>query len=251
MLIVLSPAKALDESPVAPAPGATGPVFAMEAGMLAEKLAGLGPARIGKLMAISPQLARLNHHRYRQWDHAALKPAALLFNGEAYRGLAAPTLDAGDRRFAQHHLRLLSGLYGVLRPWDLIAPHRLEMGTKLAMGRGRKDLYAFWGDRITEALDQALEASGSAVLVNLASEEYFRSVRPAMLNAPVITPLFKEHTPKGLRMVAVYAKYQRGAMARWIIRHRLLDPMELKRYDLDGYRHDPGGSTANEWLFAR
>ena len=162
-----------------------------------------------------------------------------------------PSLDTADLRFAQRHLRMLSGLYGVLRPMDIIAPHRLEMGTKLSMGRGRKDLYAFWGDRITEELNATLRKNGEKVLVNLASAEYFKSVRAEKLAARVITPVFKEHTVKGLKMVAVYAKHQRGAMCRWIIKHRLVEPEGLKHYDGDGYRFDPKGGSANDWLFVR
>lgn len=251
MVIVLSPAKSLDETPVATNRAATGPVFPQQTAALVEKLAGLGPGRIAKLMAISPKLAAVNHDRYRHWAQARLKPAMLLFAGEAYRGLGAASLDADDLRFAQRHLRLLSGLYGVLRPMDLIAPYRLEMGTKLAMGRGVKDLYAYWGDRLAEELDRTLGQSGSRVLVNLASAEYFRSVDRPALKARVITPEFKELGPAGPRMVSVYAKHQRGAMARWIIRHRLTGPDELKQYDVDGYRHDPGGSTEDKWLFVR
>lgn len=252
MLLVLSPAKSLDETPMPVMRSATAPVFASESAMLAEKLKAFSPARLKKLMDISPELAALNNARYQEWASAPLKkPAALLFNGEAYRGLDAKTLDTADLRFAQRHLRMLSGLYGVLRPMDIIAPHRLEMGTKLSMGRGRKDLYAFWGDRITEELNATLRKNGEKVLVNLASAEYFKSVRAEKLAARVITPVFKEHTVKGLKMVAVYAKHQRGAMCRWIIKHRLVEPEGLKHYDGDGYRFDPKGGSANDWLFVR
>ncbi len=251
MISVLSPAKNLDESPLAVPPQATRPEFLRESEALALKLQGMGAARIGKLMGISPKLAALNHRRYHNWESAALKPAIRLFDGEAYRGLDAAALDTADLRFAQRHLRVLSGMYGVLRPLDLIAPHRLEMGTRLAMGRGIKDLYAFWGDRITEALNAALAVSGDRTLVNLASTEYFRSIRTAKLEASVVTPMFKEESTGGPRMVAVFAKHQRGAMARWIIRNRILDPALLKRYDGDGYRYSAEGSAGGEWLFIR
>ena len=252
MLIVLSPAKSMDETP-APVPrAATDPVFTSESAILAEKLKTFSPARLKKLMDISPELAVLNHGRYQEWASAPLrKPAVLLFNGEAYRGLDVKTLDAADMRFAQRHLRMLSGLYGVLRPMDVIAPHRLEMGTKLSMGRGKKDLYAFWGDRITEELNASLRKNREDVLVNLASAEYFKSVRTQKLEARVIMPVFKERTAKGLNMVAVYAKHQRGAMCRWAIKHRLVEAEGLKQYDVDGYQFDPKGSSSDEWLFAR
>lgn len=251
MIVVLSPAKNLDETPVKLALATSLPALERESGQLVDKLKGLGSAKLSVLMGISPKLAALNHERYQHWHAAVRKPAAFLFDGEAYRGLGALSLDRDDLRFAQRHLRLLSGLYGVLRPLDLIAPHRLEMGTKLAMGRGIKDLYAFWGGRIAQELDNAMAGSGTRVLVNLASEEYFRSVQQAPLHARVITPMFKEQTPKGLRMVAVYAKHQRGAMARWIIRRRILEPDAIQQYEQDGYRYEPGGSTGTEWLFVR
>ena len=252
MILVLSPAKSLDETPLPAMRAATVPVFASESEVLAEKLKAFSTARLKKLMDISPELAALNHARYQEWSSAPLKkPAALLFNGEAYRGLDAKTLEADDLRFAQRHLRMLSGLYGVLRPMDAIAPHRLEMGTKLSMGRGKKDLYAFWGDRVTEELNNTLRKNEEDVLVNLASAEYFKSVRTEQLAARVITPVFKEQTAKGLKMVTVYAKHQRGAMCRWVIKRRLVESEGLKQYDVDGYRFDPKGSSADEWLFVR
>lgn len=251
MILVLSPAKTLDESPMKMPRMATRPVHEQESAALAAKLKAMGAARIGKLMGISPELAALNQQRFQNWETAALKPAIRAFNGEAFRGLDARTLGIDDLRFAQRHLRVLSGMYGVLRPLDLIAPHRLEMGTRLAMGRGIKDLYAFWGDKITEALHAALHNHVERVLVNLASQEYFKSVRASELGARVITPVFKEAGPAGPRMVAVYAKHQRGAMARWIIRNRVLASALIKQYNEYGYRYSAEGSTANEWLFIR
>lgn len=251
MLILLSPAKNMDESPLPPVQAASAPAFGPEAALLAAQLRKLGKARIAKLMGLNPKLAELNAARYQAWEEAILKPAAFLYDGEVYRALGAASLDAGDLRYAQRHLRLLSGLYGVLRPLDLIAPHRLEMGTKLAMGKGRSDLYAFWGGRIAEALNNTLDAMGGGAVVNLASTEYFRSVAQGKLNARVVTPMFKEQTAKGLRTVVMHAKHQRGAMARWIIRHRLHHAEGIKGYDVDGYRYSPADSTADEWLFVR
>lgn len=252
MVFVLSPAKTLDEAHVKPAIPATGPAILEESAKLAEKLRTYSPGRLQKLMDISKDLAKLNHARNQEWEGAEnTKPAVLMFNGEAYRGLDASSLDAAGLRFAQRHLRILSGLYGVLRPMDAIAPHRLEMGTKLAMGHGKKDLYAFWGDRITAELNATLKANKEDTLVNLASTEYFKSVRPDGLKAHVITPVFKERTAKGLNMVAVYAKHQRGAMCRWAIQRRLVEPEGLKEYDVDGYSFQRNGSTADEWLFTR
>lgn len=251
MLLVISPAKNLDETPVPATDAATRPAFVQESAALATKLATLSQPRLQRLMGISKPLAELNHGRFQTWAEAPLKPAVLLYNGEVYRGLDAPSLKQDDRRFAQRHLRILSGLYGVLRPDDLIAPHRLEMGTKLSMGRGKKDLYAFWGDRITEEMNATLRKNREHVMVNLASAEYFKSIRPALLEARVVTPAFKERSAKGLRSVAVFAKHQRGAMARWAIKHRILEPEALKRYDGDGYHFQAEGSTDDEWLFVR
>jgi cytoplasmic iron level regulating protein YaaA (DUF328/UPF0246 family) len=251
MIIVLSPAKNLNESPLPHWPGASVPVLEQESRNLVAKLKGMSAARLAKLMGISAKLAALNRQRYQHWDAAVRKPAIMLFNGEAYRGLDASTLDSDDLRFAQRHLRILSGLYGVLRPADLIAPHRLEMGTRLAVGKGVKNLYAFWGGRITRELNLALHDNNDDVLVNLASEEYFRSVRPAQLNAKIITPVFKEERSGKLHTVPVFAKHQRGAMARWAIQRRVLDPEDLKQYSGDGYSYRPEASTADEWLFTR
>lgn len=251
MLLVLSPAKNLNEAPEHSALSASKPGLLADSARLAAKLATFSPLRLQRLMGISKELAVLNHERYRTWATAPLKQALFLFNGEAYRGLDARSLDVDDLRFAQRHLRILSGMFGVLRPGDLIPPHRLEMGTKLAMGRGMKDLHAFWGGRITSELNSALKLNGEDVLLNLASAEYFKSVDTGRLAARVITPVFKEESAGALRMVGVFAKHQRGAMARWVIRNRVLEPEAIKKYDGDGYRYRAAGSTAEEWLFAR
>jgi uncharacterized protein len=254
MLILLSPAKDLSEEPVKGLRGTTKPRLLEHAVSLATKLRGMSAKKLATLMDISPKLADLNHARYASWNPPFTvrnaMPAAFTFNGEAYRGLDVRSLDADDLRFAQHHLRILSGLYGVLRPLDLMQPYRLEMGTKLGVGRA-KDLYAYWGDRITEQLNADLDESGSEVVVNLASSEYFKAVKPALLRANVVTPVFKDRTAKGYSVVMVYAKHQRGAMARHIIRHRILEPVALKRYAEDGYRYAPEESTATEWVFLR
>ncbi|HMN04613.1 MAG TPA: peroxide stress protein YaaA [Flavobacteriales bacterium] len=251
MLIVLSPAKRLNEAPHHQVSGATEPVFLAESGQLVERLRKFTIPKLQELMGISEELARLNHARYKEWEEAARKPAVFLFNGEAFRGLDAPSLAPDDLRFAQRHLRLLSGLYGVLRPLDNIAPYRLEMGTRLPVGKGIKDLYAFWGGQVTEELGRTLVKNKDEALVNLASTEYAKAIRPAGLPVRMVTPVFKERTAKGLRVVMMHAKHQRGTMARWIIRHRMLEPEGLKEYDVDGYRYQREGSTADEWLFVR
>lgn len=230
----------------------TSPALLEHSAVLAAKLRALSQARLGRLMGISPKLAQLNHARWQQWGNGEdLRTAVHLFSGEAYRGLDATTLDAGDLAYAQGHLRILSGLYGVLRPLDRMAPYRLEMATRLATGGGRKDLYAFWGRRITDELNEVLAARPHAALVNLASAEYFRALHRPALRARVVTPVFKERGAGGLRTVNVFAKRQRGAMCRWAIQQRLQHPEQLKDYTGDGYCHQPKGSTGDAWLFTR
>lgn len=254
MLTILSPAKDLDETPVK-VKNTTQPVLLDRSVLLAAKLKTLSAKQIGKLMDISPKLAELNHQRYQHWAPPFTvknaKPAAFLFNGEAYRGLDISSLDADDLRAAQRQVRILSGLYGVLRPLDLIQPYRLEMGTGLSMGRGMKDLYRFWGDRISMDLNEALDGSGSDVLINLASTEYFRSVDRRTFKGRIITPVFKDRAAGGYKVVMVFAKHQRGAMTRWVVQHRVLDPERLKEYDGDGYRFSRSLSSADEWVFTR
>lgn len=253
MLTLLSPAKDLaKDTPVVK--GATQPALLEHSVPLVAKLKTLSASRISKLMDLSAKLGELNRARYERWsvpfDGSNSRAAIFAFNGEVYRGLAARTLDPEDLRFAQHHLRILSGLYGVLRPLDLIQDHRLMMGTPFSVGRA-KNLYAYWGDRITNVLKQDLAASGSKNVINLASSEYFKAVSTEQLGARIITPVFKDRTPTGYRMVMVFAKHQRGAMARYIVQHRVLDPEKLKSYDVDGYRFAPEESTADEWVYLR
>lgn len=255
MLALLSPAKDLDMAPVRPPVPPTQPEFLDRSTALMTKLRTLSAKQLGVLMDINPKLAALNHARNQEWSTpftgANAKPAAYAFNGEAYRGLDVRSFDAGDLRFAQHHLRILSGLYGALRPLDLMKAYRLEMGTAFGVGRGVKDLYAFWGDTLQQAIGQALTQSGSDVLLNLASAEYFKAVRADGLKARVVTPVFKDKVGRDYKMLMVYAKHQRGAMCRWMVKNRVLEPERLKAYDADGYRFEPELSTADEWTFVR
>jgi hypothetical protein len=254
MLILLSPAKDLNETPLALNSGHTRPELLEHSVLLVKKLKGYSAKKLGSLMDINPKLAALNKQRYADWTtpfnaknaHMAIHT----FNGEAYRGLDAKSMDIDDLRFAQHHLRILSGLYGVLRPMDLMQPYRLEMGTSLPVGR-KKNLYAYWGDRITDVLKQDLVRNESDVVINLASTEYFKAVNTEKLGARIITPVFKDRTAGGYKVVMVYAKQQRGAMARHIITHRLLEPAKLKSYKGDGYAFAKEDSTADEWVFLR
>jgi cytoplasmic iron level regulating protein YaaA (DUF328/UPF0246 family) len=253
MLILLSPAKDLaKETPSIE--DTTQPVLLEQSAELVAKLKTFSGKKLAKLMDLSAKLGELNRERYERWQPpfttANARPAVFTFNGEVYRGLAARTLSPDDLQFAQQHLRILSGLYGVLRPLDLMQDYRLMMGTPFGVGRA-KDLYGYWGDRITEALNADLQAIGSHTVINLASSEYFKSVNTAKLDARVITPVFKDRRPNGYQVVMVFAKQQRGAMARYIIQHRMHDPERIKAYDGDGYRFAPEESTAEEWVFLR
>lgn len=254
MLIVLSPAKSLDyETPAASAKH-TQPAFMTQAAALIEVLRGLSLAQIASLMKISDALAALNVGRFASWvpecTSENAKQAVLAFDGDVYQGLAAPTLTAGQLDWLQVHMRILSGLYGVLRPLDLMQPYRLEMGTKLANPRG-KDLYAFWGGRITEALNAAQQASKAKVLVNLASEEYFKSVQPQALNVPVITPVFQDWSGGKFKVLAFHAKRARGLMTRYAAVHKLTRVEQLQDFDSDGYAFEAAASDDCQWVFRR
>jgi cytoplasmic iron level regulating protein YaaA (DUF328/UPF0246 family) len=205
-------------------------------------------------MGISDKLGVLNYDRYQEWstpfteDNA--KQAVLAFNGDVYTGLDANSFKADEFKFAQKHLRILSGLYGLLKPLDLMQPYRLEMGTKFANQRG-KDLYQFWGETITEALNKQLKSVKSDVLVNLASNEYFKSVKPKLLNAEVITPVFKDWKGDKYKIISFYAKKARGLMAAYIIKNKLTDVEAIKGFDYEGYCFNEGMSSAKEWVFTR
>lgn len=254
MLSVISPAKTLDFDTAPVTERHTSPVFLADSRRLVDELRELAPHQLSSLMSISDKLGELNFDRYQQWrtpftpDNA--KQAVLAFRGDVYTGLEADHFDDTDFAFAQDHLRILSGLYGLLRPLDLIQPYRLEMGTRFATARGT-NLYEFWGDRITDALAQAIAESGSAVLVNLASNEYFRAVRPGRLEAQVVTPVFKDYKGGKFKVVSFYAKKARGLMAAWLIRQRADDPAAMKDFTEGGYRYDKKLSNSSEWVFTR
>jgi cytoplasmic iron level regulating protein YaaA (DUF328/UPF0246 family) len=254
MIVLLSPAKDLSLE-AAPMKGTTEPALLEHVIPVAEKMRSMSAKKLASLLHISPKLAQLNHDRYQQWEAVPKKniqlPAAFMFNGEAYRGLKARTLSPADLQFAQHHVRILSGLYGILRPLDLIQPYRLMMGVKVSPARGKKDLYAWWTDRITTELEKVLKKSGSKVIINLASDEYFKAVDAEALGAEVITPIFKDKHAGAYKMLTVFFKNQRGAMTRHIIQNRILDPRLLKEYTGDGYYFSEEDSTANEWIFLR
>jgi cytoplasmic iron level regulating protein YaaA (DUF328/UPF0246 family) len=254
MLIVISPAKTLDFETSATIDAFTQPQFLDDSQLLIERLRELDPIQIGKLMSISSDLAELNHARNMNWStpfsRANAKQALFAFRGDVYVGLQADSFTKRDIEFAQKHLRILSGLYGLLRPLDLMQPYRLEMGTNLTNARG-KNLYAFWNDKITAALNAELQSAKAPVLVNLASGEYFKAVHPKALAAPVVTPIFKERKGNAYKVVSFYAKKARGAMSRYIIRNRLQNIAALKQFAESGYRFNAALSTDDEWVFTR
>lgn len=255
MLIVVSPAKSLDyESPL-PVSTHTQPRFLDHSAELIEILRQLGPVEIARLMDISDKLAALNVARYAEWAQPFTpknaRQALFAFNGDVYEGLDAATLTAAQIEVAQQTLRILSGLYGVLRPLDLMQAYRLEMGTRLANGRG-KDLYAFWGDTISNSLNEELALQGGEpVLVNLASEEYFKSVQVKKLKARVVTPVFEERKGDGYKIISFHAKRARGLMSRYAIANRLKRVEDLKSFDVEDYVFEPRISDQDRWVFRR
>lgn len=254
MFFVLSPAKNLNEKDASPVQTYTQPDLLHESEILMHRLRELAPQQIAELMHVSDKIALLNTERNAAWhtpftpDNA--KQAVFMFNGDVYEGLAAGTLQAGQIGYLQQHVRLLSGLYGVLRPLDLMQPYRLEMGTALSNPRG-KNLYEFWGDTITELLNQTLQETGSDVLVNLASQEYFKSVNTKKLTARLVTPVFKDEKNGKYKIISFYAKRARGLMVRYAAEHNITDPEMLKRFDYEGYAFNEAASTESEWVFMR
>jgi hypothetical protein len=247
MLSVISPAKRLNET--APA-GLSDPLFGTQARALAKIARALSVDDLCKLMDISPALGALNHARFAGFAHAQSFAAAHLFDGDTYTGLDYAGLEADARHWAQGHLRILSGLYGLLRPTDAIAPYRLEMGSRLANPKGAT-LYAFWGDKIAKALRaQALE-KGAAAVINCASVEYFSAVDQKALNLPVITPVFLEEQDGQAKIISFWAKQARGAMARYVCMLHLTNPDDLRGFDLGGYRYNAGQSSAQKPVFMR
>ena len=255
MLAIISPAKSLDFTSPYHKSGFSEPRFLSEASNLAHAAAKLSPARLADIMHISPKLAALNAERFRSFEtpftEDNARPAIHAFNGDVYAGFEVKSLDEPAIRFAQDHLRILSGLYGLLRPLDLIQPYRLEMGTRWAPGRA-KDLYQYWGTRIGDMLAMDLAQEGSGVILNLASQEYWKAVAGALpADARVITIDFREEGPKGLRFNSFAAKRARGMMARYLCEHRIEDAEQLKQFDSDGYALSAEGSEGDVWRFVR
>lgn len=252
MLVVVSPAKSLDMAPVEIA--ATAPEFQKDAVRLSKTAKNLTLTQLKGLMGISDDLARLNRDRFQAFaaDPAeeTTKPAAFAFNGDTYQGLEAKTLSPDDLSWAQDHLRILSGLYGLLRPLDAIQPYRLEMGSKLKTRRGTS-LYDYWGDMIAKALNNEAAAQGTDTLINCASQEYFGAADRKALKLRVITPTFMELKDDRPRIVSFFAKRARGAMARYIIENRLTQAKDIKGFGSGGYAFDADLSQGNKWVFLR
>ncbi|VTU08901.1 Protein of uncharacterised function (DUF328) [Actinobacillus porcinus] len=254
MLAIISPAKTLDYDSDIPKLAYTQPHLTDYSEQLIQICRQFTPDELASLMSISDKLAGLNVARYAQWQKAHneqnARAAIYAFKGEVYAGLDAYSLTPEDIKFAQTHLAMLSGLYGLLKPLDLMQPYRLEMGTALRNPKG-KDLYTFWGDIITQSLQQAIDAQGDNVLINLASEEYYKSVKAQKLNARIIKPIFLDNKNGKYKVISVYAKKARGLMCRYLIQNRLTQPEQLKAFDLEGYWFDEINSTETEWVFKR
>ena len=254
MLAIISPAKTLDfESAVKNFP-VSQPHFTDYSEQLIEVCRKLSPQDLSSLMSISDKLAGLNVARFAEWtkihNEDNSRPALFAFKGDVYTGLDADSLSEDDVVFAQSHLRMLSGLYGLLKPLDLMQPYRLEMGTKLANPKG-KDLYAFWGNVITQAVQQAIDEQGDNVLINLASDEYYKSVKENQLKAKIIKPVFLDNKSGKYKVISFYAKKARGLMCRYLIQNRLTEIEQLKEFDLGGYWFDSASSTETEFVFKR
>lgn len=258
MLVLLSPSKTLDlESPVR-STIFTKPDFLPDSEKLIERMKKYSRPGIARLMKVSDKIAALNYERFRSWqlpftpDNS--RQAVFAFKGDVYTGLDVSGFSAADIKYGQKHLRIISGLYGLLRPLDLIQPYRLEMGTRFdagSNGRSRDNLYKFWDDRITTAVNQALVKQNDNILVNLASNEYFKAVKPEQLKGQLVLPAFKQYKNGDYKMIALFAKRARGLMAQFIIRNQIENLDDLKRFDLDGYSYNKKFSEDWNWVFTR
>lgn len=254
MIVLLSPAKSLDyESPLL-TKRSTKPRFLEDSAKLIGQLRKLSVGQVGKLMSISDKLAELNHERFTSWEADFTKEnaraAILAFTGDVYQGMELAAWSQDDFDTAQKRVRILSGLYGVLRPLDLMQPYRLEMGTKFANARG-KNLYEFWGDALTKSLNADLKKSGSGFVVNLASNEYFSAVKKMELEGELITPVFKDEKKGSYKIISFFAKKARGMMADFIVRNGVTDPGELRNFKTAGYRYSKKDSDDTTLVFLR
>jgi cytoplasmic iron level regulating protein YaaA (DUF328/UPF0246 family) len=254
MLFLLSPAKSLDyETPLADQPH-TAPLFVKQSKVLIDVLRTQSPQQIAELMDLSDKLSSLNVGRYQAWSSRATqknaRQAALAFDGDVYDGLDARSMGADDLAWAQDHVCILSGLYGVLRPLDLMQPYRLEMGTRLANPQG-KDLYQYWGAQLSEYLNKRLRTDVSPIVVNVASQEYFKAVDRKALKAQVVECVFQEYKNGQYKVISFMAKRARGLMVRYATQHRLVQPDQLRAFDAEGYRWDAKASKPDTLVFRR
>jgi hypothetical protein len=254
MIVLLSPAKTLDYSQEFDVQH-TAPAFLSDSAKLIKELKVKEPKDIASLMGLSDKLATLNFDRYQSWSASKTmgndsKPALFVFQGDVYQGLQANTFNKKDITFAQKHLRILSGLYGELRPLDVIKPYRLEMGTKLPTARG-KNLYEFWGTKVQENILKELKANKSNLVVNLASKEYFTVVGSLPTDVDVVSPVFKDFKNGEYKLISFYAKKARGYMSHWIIKNKVSKPEDLKNFDAEGYKYSKKLSTESEPVFLR
>ncbi len=254
MITVISPAKSLDFESENQNQHFTLAGFQKESEQLVKVMRKKNPKAIGDLMNISDNLAELNYERFQNWaypdNEETARPAIFAFKGDVYQGMQAENFSEDEIKFAQDNLRILSGLHGLLKPLDLIHPYRLEMGTKVKVGK-HETLYSFWGDKINKRLSSDLEAGKSPILINLASNEYFKATAPKKLKHEVITPVFKENKGGKYKVVSFFAKKARGMMASYIIKNKLTEPEGIKGFTEDGYMFNNGLSSEKEWVFTR
>lgn len=252
MKVLLSPAKSISPNIKVKTDLYTRPIFINEADFLMKKLKRFSPKKIKDLMNVSDDIAQLNFERFQKWDEnfefgGEVQQTIASFNGEAYRGFDSSSLTEKELQIAQDKVRILSGLYGILKPLDILFPYRLEMGTKWEVTATKKNLYQFWGDKLCQALNQ----EESEVIVNVASNEYFKAVHPKKLKAKIITPIFKEFKDGQYKVVMVFAKKARGSMARFIVQNNVSDPEEIKLFNTGGYQFDANLSSEKDWVFTR
>ncbi|MES2627356.1 MAG: peroxide stress protein YaaA [Bacteroidota bacterium] len=255
MLAVISPAKTLEFENIPPVPETTLPDLLPQSEYLIEKLKKLSVKKIGALMDISPKLAELNHQRFHEFhtpfNEKNAKPSIMVFKGDVYLGMKAEEFSEKELKYAQHHLRMLSGLYGLLRPFDLMQPYRLEMGTSFAVTAAKKNLYQYWGNTITEKLNEALEEAGTKTLLNLASQEYFKAVVPKKLKGNVVVCEFLDGKNGKHKVISFFAKKARGMMANYLIKNEVKSPADLRGFDAEGYIYAPKLSTKDQFIFTR
>ena len=253
MIFIISPSKTLDFKGQQ-YPNHTLPEMLEQSQLLADRLKKLNPGQVGKLMGISEKLAQLNWQRFQDFhtpfDLDNARQALLAFKGDVYSGLAADTFNGDDLIYAQDHVRILSGLYGVIRPLDLIQPYRLEMGTKLATERA-KNLYEFWDTRVTETINRYLQLEKQPMLVNLASDEYFKIIQPKILVGKILKISFKENKKRVYRVIGIHAKRARGLMVNYAVKNRIGNPEDLKNFKIEGYEFNPSLSTDDEFVYCR